>query len=172
MHAESLLGDVYRYGERVYLQIQFMAAIIIGLLMAFAFKIPTLLDNPNNFDILFMVVAVWLVPRLVFQWRRMRLDMSMFEVLPSSGRNKMLVEIAPHASIRNFRPVPPQFIRHADKPASEEVLVEINDLCSRFVQVEGQRALCQSTHGELTNHDAANLLLMGSALRKRAQHRI
>jgi len=161
--AQHVLEDVFRYAERMR---NLSYALSAGLLVVSAvllLHLTQMLSEPSIGRLLLVLLFTALVGALMQHWRALRAPLSMFVL--QAGAHGLRWQVAPRDASEAFVPVPARCIRHAEAPAPAGVCWDLETYARRYPEVWRKLAECRQAHGRLTNHDAANLLLLALSMR-------
>ena len=167
MMTQTLLKDIFQYAEKMTAMNRLLLASSIFLGLSLSANVVLVLLQPSAGSILIIFALGWFLHQLLNDWQSTRNQLSMFNVDSDEGAYGSNMSIAMRSDSHPFYPVPKAFIQQAEQIASVEICQIIERYADDFSAVKTQKQTCERLHQQLTNHDAANLLLMALSLRER-----
>ncbi len=164
---QALLKDIFQYADKLSSLCQFLLASSIFLGLSLSLNVVLVLLQPNSKSILIIFALGWLLHQLLNQWRLTHNQLSMFNTTVCDDAGHPSISIAARPANSPFYSVPQKFIRQADHAATIELCQIIERYADESLVIREQKLACEKVHKKLTNHDAANLLLMALSLRDR-----
>lgn len=164
MGRDELLTDVLSYAERMFVRWQLLlaAAVILGLIAAGQWI--RYLYEPMFIEFLAASVNLSLAVVCLRQSVRLQHLTRLFQPTRSTAGSQLPLRIGPWRN-EAFCPIPARYIRHAEFPTSAGVCWDLQTAAQSNPELRIQLEACMHAHGQLNNHDAANLLLMETSQR-------
>ncbi|HBA33045.1 MAG TPA: hypothetical protein DCZ12_02800 [Gammaproteobacteria bacterium] len=169
MYIQPILEDIYQYGEKLFLRNQFTLASSVFLGFSLVLNVTLILSQPSLEGLIVIFALGWLLLYMVNQWAGLRKQLTMFDTRSHDQTRCFNIRIASRAEQSPFYPIPPKYVQNSQRAASEPVCQIIRRYAEDFPCVRKKMLQCEKAHRQLTNHDAANLLMMVFSLREAAQ---
>ena len=169
MYIQPILEDIYQYGEKLFLRNQFTLASSVFLSFSLVLNVTLVLNQPSFEGFIVIFALGWLLLYMVNQWTGLRKQLAMFDTQSHDQTCCFNIRIASRSEHSPFYPIPPKYIQNSYQAASESVCQIIRRYAEDFPCVRKKMLQCEKAHRQLTNHDAANLLMMVFSLREAAQ---
>ncbi len=165
MQEHELSADIFRYVENlVHMNGKILTG--IGALTLFVgINVVLILHDKDSGSVLIMVVAALALPFAYRYWFKNLFRLARFTVSVAKDYSVVEVGIAPLVDVEKFQVMPRHHLRNPDQPAPVSIVDEIRQMALAFPDLNKQLQACELQHGALTNHDAANLLLLQEGLR-------
>lgn len=155
---QRLMREVYRYAERLYLLSHLVSAAALVAVALVTLHVGHMLTRPSASSVVVILLLSAVIVFLTRQWRVLHERACMFRL--DVGPRGRVWSVARRRARDPFHCVPARFISHAEAPAPAGICADLRQLGARCAEVAGQLDRCLQAHGRLTNHDAANLLLV------------
>jgi hypothetical protein len=165
MQENELSVDIYHYVEDlVHKNGQILTG--IGVLTLFiGINVGLIFYGEGSGSVFIMLIAALSLPFAYQYWFKNTFRLARFTVSVAKDYSLIEVGIAPLHSVKKFQVMPRRYLRNPDLPAPVSVVEEVSQMALAFSDLRNQLQTCELQHGTLTNHDAANLLLLQEGLR-------
>ncbi len=138
----------------------------IGALTLFVgINVVLIFHGEGSGSVFIMLIAALGLPFAYQYWFKNLFRLARFSVSIARDYSVVEVGIAPLYNVKKFQVMPRHYLRNPDLPAPTSIVEECSQMALAFPDLRKQLQACKLQHGALTNHDAANLLLLQEGLR-------